>query len=116
MGILIVFAAIAFAALAGMVMLIGLLLQAALWFVLLPFRLLGWILVAPFLLLKVILGAVFSILFVLPAVILGGLAVAFVALVATVVVPLLPLALIALVIWTLLKVGTRPAAALPPPA
>lgn len=96
---------------------IGAVLKLAFWLVLLPFRLAIGLIMLPVIavgfLFKLALGAlllpVIGVVGVLAVVALG------IAAVAAVIVPLLPLAVGMLVVWGLVKLLSRPAAAPPPP-
>jgi hypothetical protein len=88
--------------------LIWLIVQAAIWIVLLPFRLLFALVALPFLILKVFLAVLLGLVF-------GALALAAVATVAgvalAVLVPTLPLLAVVALTWLFLRAMRRPAAA-----
>ena len=87
--------------------------KAFIWLLILPFRLLGWLIAIPLLIIKAIFGLLLG-LVVLPIVLLvvgialvGGL----VVLAFSLFLPLLPFLFIALVVWLVVKAGSRPVAA-----
>jgi hypothetical protein len=86
-----------------------LLFKAVLWLVLLPFRLLFWTLALPLLLVKLVIGIVGGVL--LFALLAVGSVLALVGFFVAILIPLLPLALMFFVIWALVRLMKRPAAA-----
>jgi hypothetical protein len=87
--------------------------KAAIWLLILPFRLLGLLIAIPLLIFKAVVGLLLG-LVVLPVVLLvAGVALAggLVALAFSLFIPLLPFLVIALVVWLVVKAGTHPVAA-----
>ena len=93
--------------------LVGGLLKLVFWLLLLPFRLALKLLALPFMALGLLLKLVFVVLLLPLFLVLGVLALVGFGLVALLglLVPILPLILAGLVVWGLVKVFSRPAAA-----
>jgi hypothetical protein len=80
---------------------IGSLFRAALWILILPFRIVGWVLYLPLLLLKIVAGVLGAVLTPVTAVVAAVLA----AVVAGVFVPLVPVLVIAAFVWLVVKMS-----------
>jgi hypothetical protein len=76
---------------------IGSLFRAALWILILPFRIVGWVLYLPLLLLKIVAGVLTPVTAVVAAVLA--------AVVAGVFVPLVPVLVIAAFVWLVVKMS-----------
>jgi hypothetical protein len=83
---------------------VGSVVRAALWLLLLPFRMVGWLLFLPLLLIKLVIGLVAVVLTPVVAVVAATLA----AIVAGLFLPLLPVLVIAGFVWLLVKAARRP--------
>lgn len=88
--------------------LIGLVVKALFWLILLPFRLILGLILLPLLLLKFVVGGIL-LLAVGPIVVIAAV-VGFIALVAALLAPLLPLAILVGLVWLVVR-AARPAVA-----
>jgi hypothetical protein len=91
-------------AVGALVGLVGMVLRAVIFFVLLPFRLLFWALALPFALAAVVFGGLIGVV-----ALVGGLLIGASVLVASAFVLLWPLALVAGLICLVVRLGRRPA-------
>ena len=88
----------------------ALIVRAAFWALLLPFKLLFAVLFVPFWIAKTVLRLAFG-LMLLPVLLLGGILVAIVAAIAAfvaIITPLLPFAIIGFLLWAVLRSFSRP--------